>query len=130
MSTENETSVPVVEEITQETEDTTAAVFFEDDEEVMLRDGKTYRIPPLNLKKARRFIEHLKVINVDVILMNFLPTENDVNDTDRIDRLFDMLLMAFASYPEVTKEYIDEYVDLEIARRIVEIMIGLNGVKK
>lgn len=128
MSIENAT--PVVEEVTKEAEDKSAAIFFEDDEEVRLRDGKVYHIPPLTLKNARKFIAHLKVINVDVMLMNFLPTGDDENDQDRIDRLFDVLLMAFANYPEVTRDYLDEYVDLEIARRVVEIMIGLNGLKK
>lgn len=108
----------------------TEKIFFEDDEEIRLRDGKVYKIPPVSLKDARKLMQKLKTVNVDVIILNFLPSEDDEMTKQREEDLFDILMMAFKNYPEVTREYIEEYVDVETARRIIEIMIGLNGLKK
>jgi len=106
----------------------TGSIFFEDDVEIRLRDGKVYKIPPATLKDARKLMEKLKTVNVDIIILNFIQTDDD--STRREDDLFDILMMAFKNYPEVTKEYIEEYVDVEIAKKIIEIMIGLNDIKK
>jgi hypothetical protein len=106
----------------------TASIFFEDDAEIKLRDGKVYKIPPATLKDARKLMEKLKTVNVDIIILNFIQTDDD--STQRENDLFDILMIAFKNYPEVTKEYIEEYVDVEIAKRIIEIMIGLNDIKK
>lgn len=116
------------EKITKEEADRIESVFFEDDEEIMLRDGKTYKITPCTLKDARKLMRLLKTVQIDAIILNFLPDEEGKvgNEED----LFDILLIAFKGYPEIDKDYIDQYVDLEIARKIIEIMIGLNGIKK
>lgn len=106
------------------------SVFFEDDEEVMLRDGKRYKIPPCSLKDARRLMKLLRTVNVDAIILNFLPTDDPEGDAKREQDLFDILLMAFKNYPHVDRDYIDEYVDLDTARKIIDIIIGLNGLKK
>lgn len=107
----------------------TGSIFFEDDAEIKLRDGKVYKIPPATLKDARKLMEKLKTVNVDIIILNFISTD-DNNATQRENDLFDILMIAFKNYPEITKEYIEEYVDVELAKKIIEIMIGLNDIKK
>ena len=116
------------EKLTKEEANRIESVFFEDDEEIMLRDGKKYKLQPNVLKDARRMMKLLKTVQIDAIILNFLPEED--GGTGAEDDLFEILLMAFKDYPEVDREYIDNYVDLETARKIIEIMIGLNGIKK
>lgn len=118
------------EVITQEEADRVEAVFFEDDAQIKLRDGKTYRIPPCKLKKARRLMQLLKTVNVDVVMLNFIPTGNDTEDEQREKDLYEILEMAFEYYPEVTREYIEDNVDVELANKIITILIGLNSLKK
>lgn len=117
-------------EITQEEADRLEAIFFEYDEEITLRDGKVYKIPPCSLKKAKRLMNLLKSINVDVVIMNFIPTGNTKEDEQREKDLYEILMMGFVNYPEVTIEYLEEYVDLITAKKIFNILIGLNGIKK
>lgn len=117
-----------VEKVTKEEADRVESVFFEDDEEIMLRDGKTYKLHPCTLKDARKLMKLLKTVQIEAIILNFLPLDD--GGTGAEEDLFDILLLAFKGYPHVDKEYIDNYVDLELARQIIEIMIGLNGIKK
>lgn len=119
---------PKDEKITKEDAEQIASVFFEDDEEIMLRDGKTYKLHPSTLKDARKLMKLLKTVQIDAIILNFLPDEDDGAGSE--EDLFDILLIAFKGYPHVDRDYIDNYVDLETARRIIEIMIGINGIKK
>jgi hypothetical protein len=118
-----------VDVITQEEADKVAAIWFEDDEEIRLRDGKTYKIPPSNLMDARKIMDLLKVINVDYVALNFVPSGNAELDTKRVEGLFTMLEIAFKPY-SLTREYLDKYVDVVTARKICDILIGLNGLKK
>lgn len=118
------------EELTPEQAEQVERYFFEDDEEIMLRDGKTYKVPPCSLKDARILMKKLRTINVDAIILNFVPSGDDEEDARREDDLFTVLLMAFKGYKHVTREYLDEYMDLETARKVIEILIGLNGLKK
>lgn len=116
------------EKLTKEEAEYIEKVFFEDDETVRLRDGKTYRIPPLSLKDARKLIKLLNSIDTGVIIANLLEDETG---EDRYDKLMEVLLMAFKPYyPNITAEYLSEYVDLVTAKEIIDIMIGLNGLKK
>nr|WP_202890561.1 hypothetical protein [Brevibacillus brevis] len=108
----------------QQEADLVEAIFFEDDSEIMLRDGKTYRIPPVTLKDARILMKKLGTVHIDAIILNFLPYENKEED------LFDILLLGFRNYPTVTREYLDEHCDLETAKKLINILIGLNGLKK
>ncbi len=117
-----------VEKITKEEAEHIESVFFEDDEEIMLRDGKTYKLHPCTLKDARRLMKLLRTVQIEAIILNFLP--EDDGGTGAEEDLFDILLLAFKNYPHVDKDYIDNYVDLETAKQIIEIMIGLNGIKK
>jgi len=103
---------------------------FEDDAEIKLRDGKTYKIPPSGLKVARRLMQLLKTVNIDAIILNFMSSDNEEEDKQKEKDLYEILLVAFKAYPEITQEYLEEYVDIEIASKIVEILIGLNGLKK
>lgn len=114
--------------LTKEEAERVEAVFFEDDEEITLRDGKTYKIPPANLKNARRLMKLMGTINIDAIILNFSPSGDD--DSQRENDLFEVLSIAFENYPEVDREYLEEYVDLITASKIIEILIGLNGLKK
>ena len=105
-------------------------VFFEDAHPIRLRDGKVYQIPPLTLKNARMLMKKLRTVNVDVIILNFLPTGDAVKDEERENDLYDILEMAFAHYPDVDRDYIDSHMDLEQARETIDILIGLNQLKK
>lgn len=111
-------------------ENKSETIFFEDDEVIHLRDGKEYRVAPCSLKDARKLMNHLKTVNVDAIVLNFAPTGDDAMDNQREDDLMNILKIAFKGYPHITKDYIEEYVDLDIARHLIDIMLGLNGLKK
>lgn len=118
------------EVLTKEEAERIEGVVFEDDERIKLRDGREYIVPPCNLKDARRLMKLVKTVNIDAIILNFVPTEDEGYDKQREDDLFDILLMAFKLYPHVDKDYLDEYCDLNTARKIIEVLIGLNGLKK
>lgn len=105
------------------------AVFFEDDETITLRDGKPYKIAPANLKNARKLMTLFKSVNVDVIILNFAPTGDDEKDKAREEELYEVLEIAFKPY-NLDRDYMDEYVDVDIARKVIEILIGINGIKK
>lgn len=116
-------------ELTQEEADIREKVFFEDDEKIRLRDGRTYYIPPLSLKDARKLLKLLNTIDSGVIIANLIPEGED--EEDRYDELMQVLLMAFKPYyKDMTVEYLEEYVDLDTAKKIIDCMIGLNGLKK
>jgi hypothetical protein len=125
-----------VQEIQEEpkkvlTEDDAVArekVFFEEDEQVRLRDGRSYYLPPLGLKDARKLMKKLNAIDSGVIIANLIP---ETDDEDRYEELLDVLVMGFKPYyKHITVEYLEEYVDLETAKKIIDAMIGLNGLKK
>ncbi len=118
------------EALTQEEAERIEAVFFEDDAEIMLRDGKKYKIPPASLRDARKLMKLLRSVNVDAIILNFVPTDDPQIDQKREQDLFDILLLAFKYYPHIDRDYLDRYVDLDTARKIIDILIGLNGLKK
>lgn len=106
-------------------------VFFEDDEKIRLRDGKTYYIPPLGLRDARRLMHLLNTIDSGIIITNLVAEDEDDPETDRYEALIDVLLMGFKPYySHVTREYLADYVDVVMAKQIIDIMIGLNGLKK
>lgn len=103
-------------------------VFFEDDDYVSLRDGRVYQIPPLSLKEARKLMKSLNTIDTSVIIANLMAEEGE---EDNYDQLMDVLLMAFKPYhKDMTKEYLGDYIDLVTAKKIIDSMIGLNGLKK
>ena len=118
------------EMLTEEEARQVEAIFFEDDEELRLRDGKKYRIVPCSLKKARRLMQLLKTVNIEVIVMNFIPSNSAELDKQREDELFEILMMAFTNYPSINREYLEEHVDINLAKKIINVLIGLNGLKK
>lgn len=121
----------VVEEVlTKDEAEKIEKVFFEDDEEIMLRDGQMYKIHPCTLKDARKLMKLLRTVNIDAIILNLLPRDEDEEEVTSEGDLFDILLLAFKGYPHIDRDYIDNYVDLELAREIINIMIGINGLKK
>ena len=125
---ENKKKEEQVEKLTKEEAEQIESVFFEDDEKIMLRDGKTYKIHPCTLKDARKLMKLLRTVQIEAIILNFLPEDDGGTGAEK--DLFDILLLAFKNYPHVDKDYIDNYVDLETAKQIIEIMIGINGIKK
>ncbi len=70
-------------------------VFFEEDEKVTLRDGKTYAIPPLGLKDAKNLMKKLNTIDTGVIIANLIADETG---NDSYDELLEVLLMGFKPY--------------------------------
>lgn len=122
--TPNEEPTP----ITKEESDVMEKVFFEDDEKIKLRDGRTYTLPPLSLKEARKLIKKLNSIETGIILMNLM--ENEEGES-QYDDLMEVLAMGFKPYySHVTAEYLEEYVDVVTAKKIIDIIIGMNGLKK
>lgn len=103
-------------------------VFFEEDESVRLRDGVSYKIPPLGLRDGKKLMKKLNSIDTGIIVANLI--EDDEGD-DNFDSLLEVLLMAFRPYYKtMTIDYLAEYVDIASAKQIIDIMIGLNGLKK
>jgi hypothetical protein len=114
--------------LTKEESEFIEKVFFEDDEKVRLRDGKSYYIPALSLKDGRKLMKKLNSIDTSVIIANLMEDEEG---HDRFDDLMEVLLMAFKPYyPEMTVDYLAEYIDIDTAKKIIDIMIGINGIKK
>lgn len=102
-------------------------VFFEEDEKVTLRDGKTYAIPPLGLKDAKNLMKKLNTIDTGVIIANLIADETG---NDSYDELLEVLLMGFKPYyKEISAQYLGDYIDIVTAKEIIDIMIGLNGLK-
>lgn len=116
------------EKLTQEEADYIEKVFFEDDDIVRLRDGKSYRIPPLGLKDAKNLMKKLNSIDTGVIIANMIEDENG---EDSYDELLEVLLLGFKPYyKEMTVDYLADYVDIGTAKVIIDTLIGLNGLKK
>lgn len=118
------------ESLTKEEADYIERAFFEDDAEIRLRDGKTYKVTPASLKNARKLMSVLKTINVDAIILNYVPTEDMEADEKRARELLAALRYGFSNYPEITDAYLEEFVDLDSARKIIDVVIGINGLKK
>jgi len=121
------------EVLTRDEADYIEKVFFEEDETVRLRDGKTYRIPPLVLKEARILMTRLNSIDTTIIISNLMRAvdEGGEEQEDRYEPLMEVLFMAFKPYyPHMTIEYLEEHIDLVTAKKIIDAMIGLNGLKK
>ncbi|AYK07959.1 DNA polymerase III subunit gamma/tau [Brevibacillus laterosporus] len=126
VSTTEETPAKV---LSQEEASIREKVFFEEDEKVRLRDGKTYSIPPLGIRDARKLMKLLNTIDSGIIIANLIP-ESELDD-DRYEELLRVLLMAFKPYyKHVDTDYLADFVDLETAKKIIDAMIGLNGLKK
>ncbi|MCP8973168.1 DNA polymerase III subunit gamma/tau [Bacillus licheniformis] len=116
------------ESISKEESEYIEKVFFEEDESVRLRDGVSYKIPPLGLRDAKNLMKKMNTIDTGVIIANLIEDESG-NDT--FNELLEVLLMAFKPYyKNMTVEYLAEYVDIQSAKSIIDIMIGLNGLKK
>ncbi|MGQ0422634.1 DNA polymerase III subunit gamma/tau, partial [Bacillus sp. HC-Mk] len=50
---------------------------------------------------------------------------------DSYDELLEVLLMGFKPYyKEISAHYLGDYIDIVTAKEIIDIMIGLNGLKK
>ncbi|GBF32190.1 hypothetical protein DCCM_0381 [Desulfocucumis palustris] len=105
-------------------------VIFEDDDEIILRDGKKYKIPPCSLKDARELIRIFRTINVDLIIVNFIPTGKDDEDEQRVRDFYRVMKIAFKDYPGIDQAYLEKYVDLKIARKVINSILDLNEIKK
>lgn len=120
------------EVITKEEADHIASVFFEDDAEVTLRDGKKYKIIPVSLKDARFLMGSLGSFHMEGIALNFIkeatPADNKRN-AEMQECLMAVLMLAFKPYPEVTRDYIETYVDVRLASKIINLMMDLNDLK-
>lgn len=119
---------PAERPLTKEESEEQLRVFFEEDETINLRDGKQYKIPPLGLKDAHSLMGKLNTIDTAVILGNMIKNEEG---EDTYDELLETLHMAFKPYyPEVTVQHLERFVDIDTAKKIIDIMLGLNGLKK
>lgn len=103
-------------------------VFFEEDEVIYLRDGKKYHIPPLSLRDGVKLMNKLNEIDSSIIIMNLI---DDGNGETKFDLLMEVLHMAFKPYyKDITIDYLAEFIDINTAKTILDIMIGLNQIKK
>jgi recombinational DNA repair protein RecR len=118
------------EALTQEQADEIERAFFEDDVEIKLRDGKKYKVPPCSLKNARKLMKLLKSVNVDMVILNYVPTGDSELDEKRANDLVEILSYAFVNYPDINRDYIEDIVDVDTAKKIVEVLIGINSIKK
>lgn len=118
----------VKKELTKEESRKIERDFMEEGEPITLRDGVTYIIPPLLLKDARKLMRKLETIDIDYIITNFIEDENGETGEEA---LYEVLLMGFkANYPDMTKEELENICDLRQAKKLITIMIDLNGLKK
>ncbi|MCG8502207.1 MAG: DNA polymerase III subunit gamma/tau [Firmicutes bacterium] len=123
-----ESNMLAKEELTQEQAAKIERDFMQEGEEIRLRDGRTYVIPPLLLKDARKLMRELENIDTDLIVGNFLQDEAGHS---KEQALFNILLMAFQyNDQDMTAEKLADICDLKQAKEIIRIMIGLNGLKK
>jgi hypothetical protein len=111
-------------------------VWFEDDDQITLRDGSVRKIPPLTIGEARRFMTLVKTVNIDAIILNFAPGA-DKSEAD----LYDILSLAFKNYPDMVtikedsslepkRAYMDRVIDIRMARHLIDTMLDLNALKK
>lgn len=123
------------EEQSKQTVATAEIVWFEDDDQVTLRDGSVRKIPPMPLGDARRFMNLVRTVNIDAIILNFAPGST-VAEQD----LYDILCLAFRGYPDMVTEdagklipnrdYMDRVIDIRLARKLIDTMLDLNALKK
>lgn len=109
--------------------------WFEDDDKVTLRDGSVRKIPPMPLGDARRFMNLVRTVNIDAIILNFVPGSNSAEQD-----LYDILCLAFRGYPDMVseedgklvpnREYMDRVIDIRLARKLIDTMLDLNALKK
>jgi hypothetical protein len=116
--------------MTQEESQRIDEVWFGKENEIKLLDGKVYQLSAAKLKDAKRLMTLLGSVSVDVVILNFIDTGNVEADTQRVDDFFEALSIVMSRYPNVDRAYLDEHCDLELARKILEFSIGLNGLKK
>jgi uncharacterized protein (DUF2344 family) len=119
----------VTEVITPEEAERIERIFFEDDEEITLRDGKKYKIIPVCLNSARKLMKLLKTAEVQAIILNFSPSGDDDVDEQRENDLMSILEIAFENYG-LKGDYLSKYTDVLTAAKIIDVMIGINGLKK
>lgn len=111
-------------------------VWFEDDDQITLRDGSVRKIPPLQLGEARKFMNLVRTVNIDAIILNFAPGAS----TAEAD-LYDILSVAFKQYPDMVtikedgslepvRDYMDRVIDIRMARKLIDTMLDLNALKK
>ena len=126
----NDEAVARIQAEAQTVTEKSAETWFETGKKIKFLDGKEYELKPVKLGHAHRLMQLLGSISIDIIILNFLDTGNPEADQKRIDNFFEALQLALSHYPEITKEYLDENCDVEIAKQILEYTIGLNRLVK
>ncbi|MCR8843934.1 hypothetical protein NQ117_09560 [Paenibacillus sp. SC116] len=119
-----------VERIKQESSEVNANVWLEEGKQIQLLDGKTYNVRPSKLLHARKLMKLLGTVSMEVVILNFMETDSPEEDETRINNFYDALMIAFTDYPHVTKEYLELHCDVVGARNILDVLVGLNGLKK
>jgi hypothetical protein len=114
------------EAVTAKSED----VWFPTGKKITLLDGKEYMMKPSKLGQGRRLMKLLGNISLDSLIINFIETGNEEADKQRVDNFYEALQIALYSYPEITREYLDEYCDFSHVREILDYIIEANNLKK
>ena len=109
-------------------------IVFGEGEEVTLRNGKAYKVLPATLKDARYIMENIGYIDTEIIVANFIPlaimgADVDKDSADkRLETLLKILNIAFKEYA-LSDNFIEENVDVVITKRVINILLGLSGLK-
>lgn len=115
--------------VTPEQAEYNKKVWMETGKPFTFRDGKTYYVQPSALSDAFEIMSILSKINVSLVIANFMPTGDEEKDKERIDNVYRIMELAFKQYG-LTREYIDQNVDVVMASRIIEAVAGMNGLLK
>ncbi|BAU28159.1 hypothetical protein DFP93_101235 [Aneurinibacillus soli] len=117
------------DKVTSEQAEQNKKVWMETGEPFTFRDGKTYYVQPSALADAFEIMDILSKINVSLVIANFMPTGDAEKDKERIGNVYRIMELAFKQYG-LTREYIDQNVDVVMASRIIEAIAGMNGLLK
>lgn len=109
-----------------------AKIWFEDSVNFKLRDGSTYNIKPLTLRNARILMENIMYINVDHPIMTYIDISDEntlITAADRAEKLMDVVELGFKEY-NLSREYLEDNIDLRSVKELLDIYMDLNGIKK
>lgn len=84
--------------------------------------GTEYIVPPLSLGHVRR-------LQKDIERINQLDARS--LDDDAVDTMLKIILTGVSrNYPEMTKEQLEDLIDLGNMREVTQAVLGVSGLKK
>lgn len=84
--------------------------------------GKEYIVPPLTLGQVRRLQKDIERIS---------KLDASSLDNSAIDTMLNVILTGLSrNYPDMTKEQLEDIVDIGNLRTVTEAVLGVSGLKK